>query len=75
MGTLTLMKELDDDVVFQTHETNCNFVGVKCTNKDCTETFLKKDLNNHVNNKCPKRKVECHHCKRLFVWCLKQVHF
>jgi len=69
-----LMKALADSFVFQTHEiSDCNFVGVKCTNKGCEEKFLKKDLNNHVNNICPKRNVECHHCKTLFVWCFRQV--
>ena len=69
-----LMKALDDGFVFQRHETSCDFVGVKCTNKDGEESFLRKDLQNHVHNKCPKRKVECHHCKTLFVWCMRQVH-
>ena len=59
---------------FQEHESKCSFVGVKCTNKDCEATPLKKDLNYHATKECPKRNVECHYCKIFFVWCNKQVN-
>ena len=61
--------------VFQTHKSTCSFVGVKCTYKDCDATPLKKDLQNHVTNECPKRKVECLYCKKAsFIWCTRQVN-
>ncbi|XP_078352421.1 TNF receptor-associated factor 4-like [Oculina patagonica] len=59
----------------ETHEPSCSFVGVKCTNEDCEATPLRKDLHNHVTNKCPKRKVECFHCKTFFKWYMKEGHF
>ncbi|KAJ7353888.1 hypothetical protein OS493_031595 [Desmophyllum pertusum] len=59
----------------QAHESNCNFVGVKCTNKDCEATPLRKDLDSHVTNECPKRRVECHYCRTSFVWYKRQDHF
>ncbi|XP_078352420.1 TNF receptor-associated factor 6-like [Oculina patagonica] len=60
----------------ETHEPDCSFVGVKCTNKDCDATPLMKDLQNHVTHECPKRKVKCLYCKAVsFIWCTRQVHF
>ncbi len=45
------------DVTYN-HEKKCNRVPVPCPNQ-CGETVLKVDLDNHVINDCPKKKIKC----------------
>ena len=40
----------------------CGYVTVKCQNKGCEVTCLRKDLANHINNTCLQRKVKCKYC-------------
>ena len=48
------------------HIATCQFALVPCPNK-CEESagelqFMRKDLDNHLKTKCPKRTYECQHC-------------
>ncbi len=44
------------------HLKTCLFVEVPCTN-DCGLKMLRKEIENHIARKCPKRKVKCQYCK------------
>ena len=43
----------------------CGYVNVKCPNKGCVVTCLRKDLVNHSNNTCLQRKVKCKYCGQI----------
>ncbi len=43
------------------HFEKCLFVEVSCTKK-CGEIMLQKELQDHENNKCPNRLVQCQYC-------------
>ncbi len=45
------------------HIEKCLFVVVSCTKK-CGEKMLRKDLQDHEENKCPNRRVPCQYCNR-----------
>ncbi len=45
------------------HLENCLFVEVSCTN-NCGERMLRKELQDHEDNKCPNRLVLCQYCER-----------
>ena len=41
----------------------CQFVVVECpVSKECKEYFLRKNLENHVNNNCKYRQTQCMYC-------------
>ena len=44
------------------HLEKCFFVEVTCTKK-CEERMLRKELQDHEDNKCPNRLVQCQYCK------------
>ncbi len=43
------------------HTTKCDFDEVSCTN-NCSSKVLRRDLEKHVVDECPKRKHKCPHC-------------
>ncbi len=43
------------------HLEKCLFVEVSCTKK-CGERMLRKELQDHEDNKCPNRRVQCQYC-------------
>ncbi len=43
------------------HLEKCLFVEVSCTKK-CGERILRKELQDHEDNKCPNRRVQCQYC-------------
>ncbi len=43
------------------HLEKCLFVEVSCTKK-CGERMLRKELQDHEDNKCPNRRVKCQYC-------------
>ncbi len=43
------------------HLKKCLFVEVSCTKK-CGERMLRKKLQDHEDNKCPNRRVQCQYC-------------
>ena len=43
------------------HLEKCLFVEVSCTKK-CGEIMLRKELQDHEDNKCPNRLVQCQYC-------------
>ena len=43
------------------HELECDYLVIDCTK--CTGHLLRKELSNHLKNRCPKRQVECSNCK------------
>ena len=53
----------------ETHLRSCDYTLLSCTNK-CTKNrqivkVLKKDLPNHLANKCPRRQHRCPHCREI----------
>ncbi|XP_068682704.1 TNF receptor-associated factor 6-like isoform X1 [Montipora foliosa] len=61
--------------IVETHEAGCSFIGVKCLNMHCTEAPLKKDLQKHMTQECPKREVICEYCETRFIFFKRQDHF
>ena len=47
-----------------THLEKCLFVEVLCTKK-CGEILLRKECQNHEDNKCPNRLVQCQYCNTM----------
>ena len=43
------------------HKNVCGFAKVTCT-QGCGKLILRKDLTQHCNNECPKRKIKCKFC-------------
>ena len=61
-GWVGELRSLDDHLT-----TWCGFTLLQCTNK-CMENkkevhVLRRDLDNHLKNKCPNRQYQCPHCK------------
>ena len=46
------------------HKNGCGFAQVTCT-QGCGKRILCKDLNQHCNNKCSKRKIKCKYCGKV----------
>ena len=48
---------------------HCDYTLLPCTNKckilNETVTVLRKDLDDHLTNKCPRRQYQCPHCKEM----------
>ena len=42
---------------------SCLLLIVSCTNNNCTETMIRKDLDKHVTTGCQWRLVHCSYCK------------
>ena len=60
-GWVGELRSLDD------HLTTCEYALLRCTN-ECMENkkevhVLRRDLDNHLKNKCPNRQYQCPHCK------------
>ena len=51
------------------HVQNCDYTLLPCTNEckilNDTVTVLRKDLDNHLTNDCPRRQYQCLHCKEM----------
>jgi hypothetical protein len=43
------------------HEEECQYVYEACEN-ECGETPMRKDMEDHLDNQCPRRIVDCEHC-------------
>ena len=55
------------------HLTTCGYVLLRCTNQ-CMKgekevRILRRDLDNHLKNKCPNRQYQCRHCKDTRRYC------
>ena len=50
--------------VLDAHKRVCGFAKVTCT-QDCGKLILRKDLMQHCNYKCPKRKIKCKCCGKM----------
>ena len=46
----------------QNHMESCLLLIVSCTNNNCTETMIRKDLDKHVTIGCQWRLVHCSYC-------------
>ena len=44
------------------HLTTCEYALLRCTNECIYNTVLRRDLDNHLKNKCPNRQYQCPHC-------------
>ena len=66
-GWVGELRSLDD------HLTTCEYALLCCTNQ-CMEDemvvrLLRRDLDQHLNNKCPNRQYQCHHCEAIGRYC------
>lgn len=51
--------------VFQAHLTVCTYSVVPCPNR-CMLKLLRRDLPQHLQHDCVKRKLRCDHCAEEF---------
>uniref|UniRef100_A0A8C0NHB8 TNF receptor-associated factor n=1 Tax=Canis lupus familiaris TaxID=9615 RepID=A0A8C0NHB8_CANLF len=49
---------------YQDHLQHCPFQAVQCSNEDCQEPVLRKDLKEHVSTSCQFREERCLYCKK-----------
>ncbi len=54
-------KGCDNITTINKHLEKCLFVEVSCTKK-CGERMLRQELQDHEDNKCPNRLVQCQYC-------------
>ena len=47
------------------HEAECSFAPVVCTNEGCGATLNKRDLVHHESELCEYRKLKCHSCGEM----------
>lgn len=45
----------------QAHEAHCSLTRVECPNK-CSEVVLRRDLDRHTSELCPRRRFKCPYC-------------
>ena len=57
-------KEITTVGEVKTHKDVCGFAQVLC-NQGCGSTVLRKNLLQHCDKKCPKRKVTCQYCGKV----------
>ncbi|XP_048212995.1 TNF receptor-associated factor 5 isoform X1 [Perognathus longimembris pacificus] len=48
---------------YQDHLQHCSFQPVPCSNENCCEVLLRKDLKEHLSAHCQFREEKCLHCK------------
>ena len=48
-------------------EHGCPCVVIDCPLR-CGEKYLRSELEEHKQSKCPKRMAQCQFCKQLYVW-------
>ena len=57
-------KEVAKLGALDTHKNVCGFAKIICT-QGCGRFLLRKDLTQHCNNECSKRKIKCKYCGKL----------
>ena len=50
--------------VLNDHKNKCGFATVTCT-QGCGKLILRKDLTQHCNDECLKRKIKCKYCSKV----------
>ena len=55
------------------HNKQCDYVDEKCAN-NCGELVIRKDMMNHKEKLCPRRKTSCEHCFSRIEWNVLQDH-
>ena len=50
---------------YETHEEECGFKEVNCPNSGCSEAILRRVLEEHLINTCPRRKEKCTVCDEM----------
>ncbi|XP_047130542.1 TNF receptor-associated factor 6-A isoform X2 [Hydra vulgaris] len=54
------------------HLETCEYQEVKCLNKKCSTSLLRKELSDHMETKCIYRFVKCQYCNQKIRFCEKQ---
>ena len=54
--------QLDNHLKLGSVEGQCHFVDVQCP-LECGQSLMRRNLNNHQLNKCPKRPFTCQYCE------------
>ncbi|XP_044123055.1 TNF receptor-associated factor 5 isoform X2 [Neovison vison] len=49
---------------YQDHVQQCLFQAVQCSNENCREQVLRKDLKEHLSTRCHFREEKCLYCKK-----------
>ena len=79
IGILNLLKNLKfncqnegcDSIIpyieVKSHDANCEYQKVLCTNKRCKKRIIKKELENHVKNLCKYTLIKCKYCNTEYI--------
>ncbi|XP_044123056.1 TNF receptor-associated factor 5 isoform X3 [Neovison vison] len=59
---------------YQDHVQQCLFQAVQCSNENCREQVLRKDLKEHLSTRCHFREEKCLYCKKDVVVINLQYH-
>ncbi|XP_047143291.1 TNF receptor-associated factor 5 isoform X2 [Hydra vulgaris] len=60
--------------ILNKHLGSCEYQTLKCLNKPCSSSLLRKKLNEHMEKHCIYRLVTCHHCKQKIIFSEMQIH-
>ncbi|XP_047143195.1 TNF receptor-associated factor 5 isoform X2 [Hydra vulgaris] len=60
--------------ILNEHLGSCEYQTLKCLNKPCSSSLLRKKLNEHMEKHCIYRLVTCHHCKQKIIFSEMQIH-
>ncbi|GCB77718.1 hypothetical protein scyTo_0020027, partial [Scyliorhinus torazame] len=56
------------------HLKTCPFQHVQCTRSSCSELVRRRDLSDHLTNKCKHREVKCKYCQKDTTLAQLQTH-
>ncbi|XP_078350403.1 TNF receptor-associated factor 6-like isoform X1 [Oculina patagonica] len=59
----------------QNHLSSCPYKVVHCTNDNCKDVILRKDLDRHVGSLCKWRVMLCTHCSEPHPKCQEEKHY
>ncbi|XP_072346186.1 TNF receptor-associated factor 3-like [Scyliorhinus torazame] len=58
----------------EAHLKTCPFQHVQCTRSSCSELVRRRDLSDHLTNKCKHREVKCKYCQKDTTLAQLQTH-
>ena len=56
------------------NSSGCQYTILPCPN-DCYEDVLRRDMDEHRESICGRRKVTCEHCDKEMIYCLLESHY
>ena len=73
MMMITILLRFPENVLLQSHQSDCSFQVLCCSNPGCSERLAKRDMIVHVSFDCSWRIINCEYCGQSFSKNKKQV--